>query len=263
MIGPGRPPLAGRAAVVTGASRGIGFAVARTLAGAGASVMMVSRRRDRLEASAAEIGCAWTAADVADPDAATDCVRDTVDRFGSVDILVNNAGASPYFGPLLGLDAHSAERTTAVNQWAPVRWVQAAWEASMQSGGGAIVNVASIGAHIVEPGLGYYNASKAALDHLTRHLADELGPRVRVNAVSPGLVRTDLGRPLTDPFGDEIARSLPLGRLGEPDDIAQAVLFLVSDASSWITGQTLLVDGGGVLRTTLGEFGRRLFPPPG
>ncbi|MCU1458755.1 MAG: short-chain dehydrogenase/reductase [Actinomycetia bacterium] len=253
--------LEGDVAIVTGGSRGIGRATAVAFLEAGARVMIVSRKQEVLERVAAEIGCEWFAADVGDRAAAEACIDATCSRLGRIDILVNNAAASPHYGPLMELDQRSAERIAQVDQWAPVMWAQLAWHAAMREHGGRIVNIASIGSTLVQPGLAYYNSAKAALIHLTRQLAAELGPDVRVNCVSPGLVRTDLARPLWEARGDEIAAALPLRRLGQPEDIAAAILFLVSDAASWITGQTLVVDGGGSLGSALGQVSDRPQPP--
>ncbi|MGH9293232.1 MAG: SDR family oxidoreductase [Acidimicrobiales bacterium] len=243
--------LDGKTALVTGSSRGIGLATAARLAEAGARVMLTSRRPEGLEAAAATIGAgaevAFFAANAGDPEQAAACVAATIERFGSVDILVNNAGTSPYFGPLADLDVPRAEKTIQVNQTAVLVWSQLCVRESMRKGGGSIVNVASIGAFEVEPTIGWYNVTKAAVVHLTRQLASELGPGVRVNAVAPGLVKTHLARALWEAGEESIARRLPLRRLGEPDDVAKTVLFLVSDAASWMTGTTLVVDGGAMV----------------
>ena len=164
-----------------------------------------------------------------------------------MDILVNNAATNPYYGPTVDIDWSRATKTVSVNQIAPILWTQLAWTRSMKAGGGAVVNMASVGGYGVEANIGFYNATKAALIHLTRQLASELGPQVRVNAVAPGLVRTDMAKALIETYGEQLAGRLPLRRLGEPADIAAAVVFLVSDQASWITGQTLVVDGGSMV----------------
>ena len=238
---------------MTGASRGIGRAIALAFATAGASVMISSRKAEALTQAADEIraaggdrvgSVAWYVANAGDPEQAGACVAATVERFGSVDILVNNAATNPYFGPMVDIDRDRADKTVRVNQSGYLEWVQAAWRAGMRESGGAVLNVASVGGLSVEGGIGWYNVTKAAVIHLTRQLAGELGPGVRVNALAPGLVKTDFARALWERGEDAIARRLPLGRLGRPEDIAAAALFLCSDAASWITGQTLVIDGG-------------------
>ncbi len=245
--------LDGRTALVTGGSRGIGQAIAHAFVDAGASVMLSSRKADGLIESAAAIGAtrgsgsgdvAWTVANAGDPDQAAAAVGATVERFGRVDILVNNAATNPYYGPIIDIDQVRADKTVRVNQSGYLEWTQAAWRASMSEHGGTVLNLASIGGLAVEGGIGWYNVTKAAVIHLTRQLAGELGPLVRVNAIAPGLVKTQLAQALWESGEEKISRRLPARRLGVPEDIANAALFLCSDASSWITGETLVVDGG-------------------
>jgi NAD(P)-dependent dehydrogenase (short-subunit alcohol dehydrogenase family) len=253
--------LEGKVALVTGASRGIGEAIARTYAAAGASVLLSSRKQEALDGVAASIvddigadragDVVAFAAHAGDPEQIAGCVAETVNRFGRVDILVNNAATNPYMGEAIDIDLPRFDKTWEVNYRGPVVWVQEAWKASMQDKGGVVVNMASTGGLTVAPGLGHYDVTKAALIHLTRTLAGELGPTVRVNAIAPGLVKTDMARALWEPNEEAIARRVPLRRLGVPDDIANAALFLASDLSSWITGQTLVVDGGSLLHGSI------------
>jgi NAD(P)-dependent dehydrogenase (short-subunit alcohol dehydrogenase family) len=245
--------LDGKTALITGASRGIGKAIAAAFAEAGASVMLSSRKADALTEAAADIEASrgerggpvdWCVANAGDPEQAAACVASTVERFGSVDLLVNNAATSPYYGPIIDIDTSRADKTVRVNQSGVLEWTQAAWRAGMSEHGGVVLNISSIGGMTVEGGIGWYNVTKAAVIHLTSQLAAELGPRVRVNAVAPGLVKTEFARTLWEDHEEAISRRMPLKRLGEPEDIAGAALFLCSDAASWITGQTLVVDGG-------------------
>jgi NAD(P)-dependent dehydrogenase (short-subunit alcohol dehydrogenase family) len=241
--------LDGKVALVTGASRGIGRAIAASYVEAGASVMLSSRKQADLEAAAAEIGgdVDVVVANAGDPDQAEAAVARCMARFGAVDILVNNAATNPYFGPTIEIDLARYDKTWEVNLRGVLVWTQLAWKASMAERGGSVVNIASVGGLSVEPAIGVYNATKAALIHLTKTLAAELSPGVRVNAIAPGLVKTDMARALWEPNEARMAASMPLGRLGEPSDIADAALFLASDLASWITGHTLVVDGGALL----------------
>ncbi|HVX22901.1 MAG TPA: SDR family oxidoreductase [Acidimicrobiales bacterium] len=241
--------LDGKTAVVTGSSRGIGLAIARQMAEAGANVMLTSRKADALEAAAADLAgldgqVGWFAAHAADPDQAAACVAATVDRFGGLDILVNNAATNPYFGRMIDIDKVRAEKTVALNQLGVLLWTQEAYKAAMAERGGTVINLASIGGLGPEPNIGWYNATKAAVIHITRQLSYELAPGIRVNALAPGVIKTDLARALWEGQEEVLAQHVPLRRLGEPVDIAAAALFLASDAASWITGQVLVVDGG-------------------
>jgi NAD(P)-dependent dehydrogenase (short-subunit alcohol dehydrogenase family) len=245
--------LDGKTALITGASRGIGQAIALAFASAGASVMLSSRKAEALAQSAAWIDATkgdragevdWRTANAGDPEQAGTCVAATVERFGAIDILVNNAATNPYYGPIIDLDTARADKTVRVNQTGYLEWAQAAWHTGMSEHGGVILNLASIGGLSVEVGIGWYNVTKAAVIHLTRQLAGELGPQVRVNGLAPGLVKTEFARALWEPAEASISQRLPLRRLGEPGDIADAALFLCSDAAGWITGHTLVIDGG-------------------
>lgn len=253
------PEQPARTAIVTGASRGIGRATAELLAAQGCNVVLTSRKQEALDEVAAEltkaypdVGVLAQAAHAADPEQAAACVDAAMARFGRIDVLVNNAGTNPYFGPLVDIDPERAEKTVRLNQFGPVLWTQLVWKASMAERGGSIVNVASVGGLLTEPGIGYYNATKAAVIHLTRQLAQELAPKVRVNAVAPGIVRTQLARALWENHEEYLSGYLPLGRIGEPADIAEVIGFLAGDGSRWMTGQTLVVDGGAMIRSSIG-----------
>jgi NAD(P)-dependent dehydrogenase (short-subunit alcohol dehydrogenase family) len=248
-----------RTVLVTGASRGIGKATAATFAAQGCNVVLTSRKQDALDEVAAELRSAHPdvdvlahAAHVGEPDQAANCVDAAMARFGRIDVLVNNAGTNPYFGPLIDIDRARAEKIVQVNQFSVVVWSQLVWKSWLAEHGGTIVNVASVGGLLTEPGIGYYNATKAAVIHLTRQLAAELAPGVRVNGIAPGIVRTHLARALWESFEDRLNQTLPLGRIGEPDDIAGVIAFLASDTARWMTGQTVVVDGGAQIRTSVG-----------
>ena len=244
------PVLAGKVAVVTGASRGIGRAIAEAFVSEGASVMISSRRASSLARVAEEIGSdavAWFEANAGEAAAALACVEATVARFGSVDILVNNAATSPYFGPMIDIDVPRAMKMVGVNALGPLMWTQSAWRCGMRESGGSVINIASIGGYTVEPDIGFYNVTKAALLHVTRQLAAELGPAVRVNGIAPGLVKTDMARALWEGREDTIAARLPLQRLGTVGDIANVAVFLASEQAAWITGHTIVVDGGSMV----------------
>ena len=245
--------LSGRTAIVTGASRGIGLAIARQLADAGANVVITSRKQESADAAAAQIGekALGVGAHAVEEDAAKRCVDLTVDHFGGIDILVNNAGTNPAYGPLIDQDHARFAKTFEVNLWAPLLWTSLAVKAWMAEHGGAVVNTASIGGMHQSPYMGMYNATKAALIHVTKQLALELSPRVRVNAICPGVVRTRLAEALWKDHEQALSASTALGRIGEPADVASAVTFLVSDEASWITGETLVLDGGQLLGNAL------------
>lgn len=241
---PGR--LAGQAAIVTGGSRGIGFAVAQRLVAEGASVVITGRREAGVVEAAGLLGarCVPFACHVADAVAAQKCVDLVLERFGRFDILVNNAGTNPAYGPSPMVERAAFEKTFEVNVWSPLLWAQLAWRKVMAEHGGVIVNMSSLAAVVTDEHTAVYSASKAALNALTCHLAVEFAPRVRVNAVMPGLVETRLAQGLLDGLGQGVADVIPMGRLGAPTDVGEAVLFLCSPQASWITGTALLVDGG-------------------
>lgn len=220
--------LTGRTAIITGASRGIGLAIAQQLAAAGAHVVLTARRQEAADEAAAQVGdrALGVGAHAVDEDAARRCVDLTLERFGSVDILINNAGTNPAYGPLLEQDHARFAKIFDVNLWAPLMWTSLVVTAWMGEHGGAVVNTASIGGMHQSPAMGMYNATKAALIHVTKQLALELSPRIRVNAICPGVVRTRLAEALWKDHEDPLAATIALGRIGEPADIASAVAFL-------------------------------------
>ena len=242
--------LRGKTAIVTGASRGIGKAIAKSFVDAGAQVMLTSRKLDALQAAAKEMDGETDvfAANAGEIDQAQACIDATIKRFGKIDILVNNAATNPYYGETLGVDSARFDKTFQVNLKGPLFWSQAVWNASMQKNPGVILNIASVGGLRAEQGLGVYNLTKAAVIHLTSQLACELG-KTRVVGIAPGLVKTLFASVLIENVGVKLASALPTKRLGEPQDIANLALFLCSDLASWITGETYVIDGGAGVRS--------------
>ncbi|MFZ3417471.1 SDR family oxidoreductase [Arthrobacter sp. 3Tela_A] len=242
--------LQGKTAIVTGASRGIGLAIARDLVSHGVRVCITARKADALKEAADSFpdGTVVAVAGASDdPDHRRD-VLDTVAReFGGLDILVNNAGINPVFGPLVEMDLEAARKIFEVNVLGTLAWVQdtvAHAGLGFRERGGSVVNLSSVSGDTPSPGIGLYGISKAAVSHLTRSLAVELGPEIRVNAVSPAVVKTRFSRALYEGKEEAVTSAYPLGRLGTPEDVASAVTYLVSPDASWVTGQVLTLDGG-------------------
>ncbi len=246
-------PGSQRVAIVTGSSSGIGLGIAVAFAKSGTRVVITGRETEACSAAMRMIVDAGGSAtampgNVEDSEYSRNVINDTIETFGSVDILVNNVGNNPHQGQTINVSDSDWEQTLAINLTAPLRWSQLCWHAWMKTHGGNIVNISSVGGlRAAHPMMGPYDISKSALIHLTSQLAAELAPSVRVNAVAPGLVRTEFSRSAWEGgLGEQIAEGYPLQRLGEPMDVANSVLFLVSDEASWITGQTLVVNGGGL-----------------
>lgn len=242
----------GKTAIVTGASRGIGLAIAERLVAEGARVVITARNKDALDEAVARLGGPKVALAVTgkadDLEHQAETIRQAIETFGSLDVLVNNTGINPAYGPIVDLDLDAARKVVEVNCIAAVSWVQQAHRAWMKEHGGAIVNVSSVSGVRAAPGIGFYGASKAMLVSLTELMALELAPRIRVNAVAPAVVKTKFASALYDGREEQVAAAYPLQRLGEPDDVAGTVAFLLSEDAAWITGQLVVIDGGVTLR---------------
>jgi NAD(P)-dependent dehydrogenase (short-subunit alcohol dehydrogenase family) len=242
--------LEGKVAIVTGASRGIGEAIARELARAGAKVVVASRKIDGVTAVAESIGEAAFAV-AAHTGKEADCqrlVQASIEKFGKVDVLVNNAATNPYFGPMLGIDEAAWDKTFEVNLkgyfWMIRGVVQ---HLTSRSAPGSIINVASVAGIEAAPLQGLYGATKAAILSMTKTLAFELASsNIRVNAVCPGLIDTKFASAIVqnDDLVREVMKKTPLGRVGRPEEVAGGVLYLASDAANFFTGQSLVIDGG-------------------
>lgn len=243
--------LEGKTAIVTGASRGIGLAIAERIVAEGGRVVITARKQEALEEAAASLGgpevAIGVAGNAADPAHQDEVVTTAIEKFGSAELMVNNTGINPAFGPLMELDLDAARKIHEVNVLAALAWVQKLHQAWMGEHGGSIVNVASVAGVRPAPMIAYYGVSKAALIHLTEELAWELGPNIRVNAVCPAVVKTKFASALYEGREEEVARPYPLKRLGVPEDIGSVVAFLLSEDASWMTGQHLIVDGGVLL----------------
>ena len=242
------PTTIDRVAIVTGASRGIGFAIAQRLIAEGVKVGITGRDADALEAAVKELGGPDVAVGVAgkgDDPAHRAAVIDTVgERFGPISTLINNIGINPAYGPLATLDLNAARKMAEVNLIGTLGWVQEALRGGLAETGGAIVNISSVSGVRPAPGIAFYGTTKAALIHLTEELAVELAPKIRVNAVAPAVIKTRFATALYEGREEQVAATYPLKRLGAPDDVSGAVAFLCSPQAAWITGQTLVIDGG-------------------
>lgn len=238
-----------RVAIVTGASRGIGLAVAERLVAEGAKVVITARKPEALQDAVAALGgpehAIAVAGNASDEAHQQQVVQAALEAFGRLDYLVNNTGINPAFGPMLQLPLDAARKILDTNVVAALGWTQKVMAAGLgANGGGAIVNIASVAGIGASGVIGMYGVSKAALIHLTTELGFQLGPAVRVNAVAPAVVKTKFAEALYEGREEQVSRIYPLKRLGMPEDIAGAVSFLLSADAAWITGQTLVVDGG-------------------
>jgi NAD(P)-dependent dehydrogenase (short-subunit alcohol dehydrogenase family) len=244
--------LKGRCALVTGGSRGIGEAICLSLAGAGADVAVMSRKPQNCEPVAGKLrGMGVRSIAIgAHAGKAEDCARavdETVKAFGKLDILVNNAAVSPAFGPSIFCSDDAFDKLVAVNIKGPFMLTKLAAPHMEAAGGGAIINIASTAGFVPAPMIGMYSVTKAAVIHMTKMFAKELGINgIRVNCVAPGLVRTEFSRAIWDneEVLNQYLQQKPIQKLTEPKDIAGAVVYLASGASAMVTGTVVVVDGG-------------------
>ena len=252
--------LSGKVALITGSSRGIGRAIAEAYAARGARVVISSRKQDACDEVAATINAEYgegravaIAASISDKTALEKLVERTLQIFGGIDILVCNAASNPYYGPMAGISDEQFRKVFDNNVLANHWLISMVAPQMIERRDGAIILISSIGGLIGSDVIGAYHISKAADFQLARNLAVEFGPHnIRVNTVAPGVIRTDFARALWEAPGAEAAfrQSIPLGRIGEPDEIAGAAVFLGSKAGAYMTGQSIVIDGGTTIRSS-------------
>jgi NAD(P)-dependent dehydrogenase (short-subunit alcohol dehydrogenase family) len=245
--------LSGKVAIVTGGSRGIGHAAATALGAAGAKLVLASRKPEPLELAATQIREATGAevigvpAHTGDEEAVNRVVERAVAEFGGVDILVNNAATNPHFGPILSSDDSHWDKTWEVNVKGYFRMARACVPHMSKRGGGRIINIASVAGRRVQPGMGIYCVSKAAVVMLTQVLAVELADqKINVNALTPGFVKTKFSSAIwaNEAISEAVLKAIPQHRMADPEEIANMLLFLASNESSFMTGSIIDIDGG-------------------
>jgi dehydrogenase/reductase SDR family protein 4 len=244
--------LEGKVALVTGASKGIGEAMARGLAEFGARVVVSSRKQDAVDAVAAafasdDLQATGIAANMSNIEDIHALVEKTVETYGGIDIIINNAAANPVFGPIQNTDEPAFDKIIDVNLKGPFELCKKAYPLLKQGGGGSIIHISSIGGLKPEAGIGIYSVSKAAIINLTQAMAQDWGPdNIRVNAICPGLIKTKFSEALwnDDKILDRFVKKIPIGRAGVADDVAGLAVFLASDAAAYCSGGIYTVDGG-------------------
>ena len=244
--------LDGKVALITGASKGIGAAMARGLAESGAQVGLCSRKREAVDAVAQALredglDAIGISANMGNLDDIHALVEQTIERYSGIDIVINNAAANPVYGPLQDTDMGAFDKIIEVNLKGPFELCKTAYPILKQRGGGSIIHISSIGGLRPETGIGIYSVSKAAIINLTRAMAQDWGAdNIRVNAICPGLIKTRFSEALwKDPATQErFVSQIPLGRIGEPEDLAGLAVYLASDASAYCSGGIYMVDGG-------------------
>jgi NAD(P)-dependent dehydrogenase (short-subunit alcohol dehydrogenase family) len=237
----------GKAALITGASRGIGYGIAEALVARGDRVCITGRDEDALNEAVERLGAdraIGVPGKAHDEEHQARVIERTMEAFGRVDYLVNNAGTNPVYAPIADLDLNVLRKVFEINVVSALGLAQRTWKAWQKENGGAIVNIASVSGLSPSPFIAAYGVSKAAMINLTVQLAHEFAPGVRVNAIAPAVVKTKFATALYEGREEEVAAAYPLGRLGVPEDIGGAAAFLTSEQAAWITGQTLVVDGG-------------------
>lgn len=245
--------LAGKHAIVTGGTRGIGLAIAASYLEAGAKVTVCSRKQEGVDAAVAELNSENVqgfAVHVGKPDDITRLIETSQEKFGPANVLVNNAGTNPYYGPILDSTDLAWEKTMDVNLKGPYMLSREAAKVMVDNGGGSIINISSVAGLVASPNQGIYSITKAGLIMLTKVMARELGRKgIRVNCICPGVVKTKLSEAMWEnPEAEKHVASLKaLGRVGTTDELAGAALYFASDASSFTTGAVLTVDGGMVV----------------
>ena len=244
--------LDNKVAIVTGASKGIGEAMARGLAEFGAKVVISSRKRESVDAVAKSfqndgLEAIGIAANMGNVEEAQNLIDQTVDAYGGIDIIINNAAANPVFGPIQNTEERAFDKILDVNLKGPFELCKKAYPILKQRGGGSIINISSIGGLTPEHGIGIYSVSKAGLINLTKAMAQDWGSdNIRVNAICPGLIKTKFSEALwgNEPILDRFLQQIPLNRVGTSEDIAGLAVYLASDAAAYCTGGVYLIDGG-------------------